>query len=181
MVTFKMFLGSGFPLQEQISCREPHKCGWFIFQVTGKANSQWICSLFYDINIFMMCCSSAVTSVVSLIESISLPKNEHCHPLLTFVVSRSHLIMRLTQLKARWQETQQRVQQHGNCLEGLMGHWQLYEVGSRRLSKLLRHIKELLPPAGLAPCSLQQLQCSVKDFEVRCVSKENTMINSFRC
>ncbi|XP_050993997.1 nesprin-2 isoform X3 [Labeo rohita] len=79
---------------------------------------------------------------------------------------RSHLIMRLTQLKARWQETQQRVQQHGNCLEGLMGHWQLYEVGSRRLSKLLRHIKELLPPAGLAPCSLQQLQCSVKDFEL---------------
>ncbi|KAI2651915.1 Nesprin-2 [Labeo rohita] len=36
----------------------------------------------------------------------------------------------------------------------------------RRLSKLLRHIKELLPPAGLAPCSLQQLQCSVKDFEL---------------
>ncbi|KAK2883496.1 hypothetical protein Q8A67_017133 [Cirrhinus molitorella] len=72
---------------------------------------------------------------------------------------------RHTQLKARWQGTQQRVQQHGICLEGLMGHWQVYKVGSRRLSKLLRHIEEFLPPAGLAPCSLQQLQCSIKDFE----------------
>ncbi|KAL1254649.1 hypothetical protein QQF64_016878, partial [Cirrhinus molitorella] len=78
---------------------------------------------------------------------------------------RSHLILRHTQLKARWQGTQQRVQQHGICLEGLMGHWQVYKVGSRRLSKLLRHIEEFLPPAGLAPCSLQQLQCSIKDFE----------------
>ncbi|KAF4099427.1 hypothetical protein G5714_019553 [Onychostoma macrolepis] len=78
---------------------------------------------------------------------------------------RSHLILRLTQLKARWQGTQQRVQQNGKCLEGLMGQWQLYESGSRKLSKLLRHIEELLPPAGLPPCSLQQLKCSIKDFE----------------
>ncbi|XDV42021.1 hypothetical protein PO909_010774 [Leuciscus waleckii] len=78
---------------------------------------------------------------------------------------RSHLILRLTQLKTRWQETQQRVQQHGKYLERLMGHWQLYEAGSRKLSKLIRHIEELLPPAGLALCSLQQLLCSIKDFE----------------
>ncbi|KAK7133211.1 hypothetical protein R3I94_015172 [Phoxinus phoxinus] len=78
---------------------------------------------------------------------------------------RSHLILRLTQLKTRWQGTQQRFQQHGKYLEGLMGHWQLYEAGSRKLSKLIRHIEELLPPAGLALCSLQQLQCSIKDFE----------------
>ncbi|XP_016149734.1 nesprin-2-like [Sinocyclocheilus grahami] len=78
---------------------------------------------------------------------------------------RSHLILRLTQLKARWQGTQQRVQQHGKSLEGLIGRWQLYETSSRKLSKLLRHIEELLPPAGLASCSLQQLQCSIKDFE----------------
>lgn len=81
-------------------------------------------------------------------------------------MSRSRLILRLTQLKAQWQGTQQRVQQHGKCLEGLMGHWQLYEAGSRKLSRLLRHIEELLLPAGLALCSLQQLQCSIKDFEV---------------
>ncbi|XP_016380976.1 nesprin-2-like [Sinocyclocheilus rhinocerous] len=78
---------------------------------------------------------------------------------------RSHLILRVTQLKAQWQGTQQRVQQHGRCLEGLMGQWQLYEAGSGKLSKLLRHIEELLPLAGLAPCSLQQIQCSIKDFE----------------
>ncbi|XP_067239734.1 nesprin-2-like isoform X8 [Chanodichthys erythropterus] len=78
---------------------------------------------------------------------------------------RSRLILRLTQLKAQWQGTQQRVQQHGKRLEGLMGHWQLYEAGSRKLSRLLRHIEELLPPAGLALCSLQQLHCSIKDFE----------------
>lgn len=47
-----------------------------------------------------------------------------------------------------------------------MGYWQLYEAGSKKLSRLLRHIEELLPPAGLALCSLQQLQCSIKDFEV---------------
>ncbi|XP_059369612.1 nesprin-2-like [Carassius carassius] len=78
---------------------------------------------------------------------------------------RSHLILRLTQLKTRWQGTQQRVQQQGKCLEGLIGQWQLYESGSRKLSKLLGHIEELVPPAGLAPCSLQQLKCSIKDFE----------------
>ncbi|KAG1964264.1 nesprin-2 [Pimephales promelas] len=78
---------------------------------------------------------------------------------------RSHLVLRLTQLKTHWQGTQQRVQQHGKYLEGLMGHWQLYEAGSRKLSKLIRHIEELLPLAGLALCSLQQLQCSIKDFE----------------
>jgi len=85
-------------------------------------------------------------------------------------MSRSHLVLRLTQLKTHWQGTQQRVQQHGKYLEGLMGHWQLYEAGSRKLSKLIRHIEELLPPAGLALCSLQQLQCSIKDFEVRSFS-----------
>ncbi|XP_043093802.1 nesprin-2 isoform X3 [Puntigrus tetrazona] len=75
---------------------------------------------------------------------------------------RSRLILRL---KARWQEIRQRFQEHGKCLEGLMGQWQLYESGSRKLSKLLRIIEEILPPAGLPPCCLQQLQCSIKDFE----------------
>ncbi|XP_077075807.1 nesprin-2a [Siphateles boraxobius] len=78
---------------------------------------------------------------------------------------RSDLNLRLTQLKTRWQGIQQRLQQRGEHLKGLMGHWQLYEAGSRKLSKLIRHIEELLPPAGLALCSLQQLQCSIKDFE----------------
>ncbi|XP_052390559.1 nesprin-2 isoform X4 [Carassius gibelio] len=78
---------------------------------------------------------------------------------------RSHLILRLTQLKEEWQGTQQRVQQHGKCLEGLMGQWQLYKAGSGKLSKLVRHIEELLPLAGLVPSSLTQVQCSIKDFE----------------
>nr|XP_021324291.1 nesprin-2-like isoform X1 [Danio rerio] len=78
---------------------------------------------------------------------------------------RSSLLLRLTQLKTRWQETQQRLHQHETRLEELMGQWQLYEAGTRKLSRLFRHMEELLSPAGLAPCSLQQLQHSIKDFE----------------
>ncbi|XP_056337531.1 nesprin-2 isoform X2 [Danio aesculapii] len=80
-------------------------------------------------------------------------------------VDRSSILLSLTQLKTRWQESQQRLRQHETRLEGLMGQWQLYEAGTRKLSRLFRHMEELLPPAGLAPCSLQQLQCSIKDFE----------------
>ncbi|XP_051500897.1 nesprin-2-like [Myxocyprinus asiaticus] len=81
------------------------------------------------------------------------------------IEDRSHLNLRLSQLKECWQEMQQRVQQHGRYLEGLMGKWQLYDADLKKLLKLLRHIEELLPPTGLAPCSLKQLQCSIKDFE----------------
>ncbi|TRY94947.1 hypothetical protein DNTS_013096, partial [Danionella cerebrum] len=72
---------------------------------------------------------------------------------------------RLNQLKTGWQGSKQRVDKHGEFLMKLMRQWQLYEDGLRKLSRLFRHIEELLPPAGLAPCSLQQLQCSIKDFE----------------
>ncbi|XP_052441872.1 nesprin-2-like isoform X3 [Carassius gibelio] len=78
---------------------------------------------------------------------------------------RSHQILSLTQLKTRWQGTQQRVQQQDKCLEELIGQWELYEFGSKKLSKLLGHIEELVPPAGLDPCSLQQIKYSIKDFE----------------
>ncbi|XP_051511030.1 LOW QUALITY PROTEIN: nesprin-2-like [Myxocyprinus asiaticus] len=78
---------------------------------------------------------------------------------------RSHLTLRLSHLKERWQEMQQRVEQHGRCLEELMGQWQLYESSMKKLSKLLRHTEELKLPFELAPCSLQQLQCSIKDIE----------------
>ncbi|XP_051954461.1 nesprin-2-like [Xyrauchen texanus] len=78
---------------------------------------------------------------------------------------RSNLVLRLRHLKERWQEMQQRFEQHGKCLEELMGQRQLYDAGMKKLSKLLRPTEELKLPFRLAPCSLQQLQCYIKDIE----------------
>ncbi|XP_058234972.1 nesprin-1 isoform X2 [Hemibagrus wyckioides] len=81
------------------------------------------------------------------------------------VEDRKGLILRLTQLKERWQGTLCRVQQRSRCLEQQTEQWRLYRTGLKRLWRLLKDLDHLLSPAGLAPCSFQQLQQSIKDYE----------------
>ncbi|KAI4900991.1 hypothetical protein NFI96_032985 [Prochilodus magdalenae] len=81
------------------------------------------------------------------------------------IADRGGLILRLTQLKERWQGTLRRVQRRSRSLEQLTDKWRLYSTDLRTLWKLLKDLEPLLPPAGLAPCSLQQLQHSIQDYE----------------
>ncbi|XP_036438507.1 LOW QUALITY PROTEIN: nesprin-2 [Colossoma macropomum] len=81
------------------------------------------------------------------------------------IVDRRDLVLRLTQLKERWQGTLCRVQQRSRSLEQLTDKWRLYSTDLKTLWKLLRDLEPLLPPAGLALCSLQQLQHSIQDYE----------------
>lgn len=92
-----------------------------------------------------------------------------------FTVSRSRLIRILSRLKDRWQGTQKRVQQHEKYLERLMMEWQFYDEGLRKLSSFLRQSEEQLPPTGLVPCTLDQLQDTIKDFEVRTFKNTETI------
>ncbi|KAL6486315.1 hypothetical protein MHYP_G00057070 [Metynnis hypsauchen] len=81
------------------------------------------------------------------------------------IVDRRDLVLRLTQLKDRWQGTLCRVQQRSRSLEQLTDKWRLYRTDLKTLWKLLRDLEPLLPPAGLVLCSLQQLQHSIQDYE----------------
>ncbi|GAA6103692.1 nesprin-2 [Tachysurus ichikawai] len=81
------------------------------------------------------------------------------------VEDRKDLILKLAQLKEQWRGTLRRVQQRSRCLEQQREQWRLYRTGLKRLWRLLKDLDHLLSPAGLAPCSFQQLQQSIKDYE----------------
>lgn len=98
-----------------------------------------------------------------VIRCVSLTINDF---ILMFAVFRRDLILRLTQLKERWQSTLHRVQQRSRSLEQLTDKWRLYSTSLKTLWRLLRNLEPLLPPAGLPLCSLHQLQHSIQDYEV---------------
>ncbi|KAK2864041.1 hypothetical protein Q7C36_003195 [Tachysurus vachellii] len=81
------------------------------------------------------------------------------------VEDRKDLILKLAQLKEQWRGTLRRVQQRSRCLEQQTEQWRLYRTGLKRLWRLLKDLDHLLSPAELAPCSFQQLQQSIKDYE----------------
>ncbi|KAK3542505.1 hypothetical protein QTP86_027710 [Hemibagrus guttatus] len=81
------------------------------------------------------------------------------------VEDRKDLILRLTQMKERWRGTLCTVQQRSRCLEQQTEQWRLYRTGLKRLWRLMKDLDHLLSPDGLVPCSIQQLQQSIKDYE----------------
>lgn len=82
-------------------------------------------------------------------------------------VSRSDFILKLAQLREHWQGVVQRADQRHSLVEGLVKHWHLYRRSLRKLQRFLSETQSLLPPAGPARCSLQQLRRSLQDLQVR--------------
>lgn len=82
-------------------------------------------------------------------------------------VSRSDFILKLAQLREHWQGAVQRADQRRSLVEGLVKHWHLYKRSQRKLQRFLSDTQTLLPPAGPARCSLQQLRRSLQDLQVR--------------
>lgn len=82
-------------------------------------------------------------------------------------VPRSDFILKLAQLREHWQGAVQRADQRRSLVEGLVKHWHLYSRSLRKLQRFLSETQTLLPPAGPAHCSLQQLRRSLQDLQVR--------------
>lgn len=82
-------------------------------------------------------------------------------------VSRSDFILKLAQLREHWQGAVQRADQRRSLVEGLVKHWHLYRRSLRKLQRFLSETQSLLPPAGPARSSLQQLRRSLQDLQVR--------------
>lgn len=82
-------------------------------------------------------------------------------------VCRSDFILKLAQLREHWQGAVQRAEQRRSLVEGLVKHWHQYSRSLRKLQRFLSDTQSLLPPAGPACCSLQQLRHSLQDLLVR--------------
>lgn len=82
-------------------------------------------------------------------------------------MSRSDFILKLAQLREHWQGAVQRADQRRSLVEGLVKHWHLYSRSLTKLQRFLADTQTLLPSAGLASCSLQQLRRSLQDLQVR--------------
>ncbi|XP_031728981.1 nesprin-2-like isoform X3 [Anarrhichthys ocellatus] len=81
------------------------------------------------------------------------------------VEDRSDFILKLAQLREHWQGAVQRADQRRSLVEGLVKHWHLYSRSLRKLQRFLSETQMLLPPAGPAHCSLQQLRRSLQDLQ----------------
>nr|XP_029131758.1 nesprin-2 [Labrus bergylta] len=81
------------------------------------------------------------------------------------VEDRSDFILKLAQLREHWQGAVQRADQRRSLVEGLVKHWHLYSRSLKKLQKFLSDTQTLLPPAGPARCSLQQLRRSLQDLQ----------------
>lgn len=81
------------------------------------------------------------------------------------VEDRSDFILKLASLREHWQGAVQRADQRRSLVEGLVKHWHQYSRSLSKLQKFLSETQLLLPPAGPARCSLQQLRRSLQDLQ----------------
>lgn len=81
-------------------------------------------------------------------------------------VCRSSFILKLAHLREHWQGVVQRADQRRSLVEGLVKHWHAYRHSLKKLQRFLADTKLLLPPAGPARCSVQQLQQTLQDLQV---------------
>ncbi|KAJ4938827.1 hypothetical protein JOQ06_028293 [Pogonophryne albipinna] len=81
------------------------------------------------------------------------------------VEDRSDFILKLTHLREHWQGAVQRADQRRCLVEGLLRNWHLYSRSLKKLQRFLTETQTLLPPAGPAHCSLQQLRRSLQGLQ----------------
>ncbi|RVE56939.1 hypothetical protein OJAV_G00211250 [Oryzias javanicus] len=81
------------------------------------------------------------------------------------VEDRSGFVLKMAQLRELWQGAVQRAAQRRSLVEGLVKHWHEYSRSLRKLQRFLSDAQTLLPPAGPARCSLQQLRHSLQELQ----------------
>lgn len=82
------------------------------------------------------------------------------------ILHRSELMTEVTRLKERWLVCVSLAAQHGALTNETLSQRRIYQQGSKRLWKLLRDVDPLLPPAGPALCTVQQLRSCADDCQV---------------
>ena len=85
---------------------------------------------------------------------------------LVLSLHRSQLMAQVTCVRQSWLQSVALAGQRRSFIKEQLGEWRVYRRGSKLLWKLLRDVDPLLPPAGPAVCSLQQLQTCADDYQV---------------
>lgn len=93
-------------------------------------------------------------------------------------VCRTGFILKLAHLREHWQGVVQRADQRRSLVEGLVKHWHTYRRSLKKLQRFLLDTRTLLPSAGPARCSVQQLQRSLQDLQVRARTFRGDEINT---
>ncbi|XP_033991567.1 nesprin-2 isoform X3 [Trematomus bernacchii] len=78
---------------------------------------------------------------------------------------RSQLMAQVTCVRQSWLQSVALAGQRRSFIKEQLGEWRVYRRGSKLLWKLLRDVDPLLPPAGPAVCSLQQLRSCADDYQ----------------
>ncbi|KAM3861499.1 nesprin-2-like [Diretmus argenteus] len=78
---------------------------------------------------------------------------------------RSDLMVTVARVKESWWDFVAVAGQHRAVAKEQLGWWRVYRHGLKLLWKLLRDVDSLLPSTGLAPCTLQQLQSCMDNYE----------------
>ncbi|XP_071395747.1 LOW QUALITY PROTEIN: nesprin-2-like [Centroberyx affinis] len=78
---------------------------------------------------------------------------------------RSELMATVARMKDSWCNSVALAGQRRALTKKQLDQWRIYSHGLKLLWKLLRDVDPLLPPAGLAPCTLQQLQSCMDNYQ----------------
>ncbi|KAK1889212.1 Nesprin-2, partial [Dissostichus eleginoides] len=78
---------------------------------------------------------------------------------------RSQLMAQVTCVRQSWLQSVALAGERRSFIKEQLGEWRVYRRGSKVLWKLLRDVDPLLPPAGPAVCSLQQLRSCADDYQ----------------
>ncbi|XP_010768612.1 nesprin-2-like, partial [Notothenia coriiceps] len=78
---------------------------------------------------------------------------------------RSQLMAQVTCVRQSWLQSVALAGERRSFIKEQLGEWRVYRRGSKLLWKLLRDVGPLLPPAGPAVCSLQQLRSCADDYQ----------------
>lgn len=79
---------------------------------------------------------------------------------------RSELMTQVACVKERWFSTVALAVQRRTLTKEQLSQWRIYHSGLKLLWKLLSDVDPLLPPAGHALCTLQQLLSCTDDYQV---------------
>lgn len=69
-----------------------------------------------------------------------------------------------------WLSVLAQLAQRRSSVQAHLGQWSVLRRGLRLLQKLLRDVEPLLPPAGPALCTLQQLRSGTDHYQVGLIS-----------